>query len=93
MMEFVSITSQGQVTIPAKFRKQLGLKKKQKAVMTVEKDALVIKPTVDIMSLAGIFKDRAIKGKGIDEIIKLEEAAWGDTVAEEYRRKFLRKKK
>ena len=91
-MEFVTITSQGQITIPAKFRKKYRLDKNRKSIIREDQNKLVIEPAPDIMSLAGIFKDRAIKGKSIGEIIKIEEEAWGDAVSEDYRRKFLRKK-
>lgn len=46
-----------------------------------------IKPEADILSLAGIFKDKALKGKSIDEIIKLEKKAVAEAVAERYKRK------
>lgn len=93
-MEFVTITSQGQMTLPAKFRKALGLKKKAKATVYLDKsnDQLVIKPVRDLMSLYGSLSHLAMKGKSIDEIIKIEERAWEDAVVEDYKRKFLKKK-
>lgn len=93
MTDIVTITSQGQVTIPARFRRQLGLQKKSKAIVFIKDDQLIIKPEVDILELEGSLSHLAkkFKGKSIDEIIAIEEAAMGETVARDYRKKFLPK--
>ncbi len=91
MVKFVTITSQGQITIPAIFRKQLGLNKTQKALVSVDNNRLVIQPEVDIMSLAGSLHKYAFKGKTINEIIKFEEDAVAEAVADKYR-KFVKHK-
>ena len=49
----VSITSQGQISIPAKIRKELGLNKKQKAIVSVEKGKMVVEPVKDFLELGG----------------------------------------
>ena len=41
----------------------------------------------DIMKLSGSLSDRAIKNKSIDEIIRIEEDAVADAVAQRYRAK------
>jgi len=91
---FVTITSQGQITVPAKFRRQLGFKKNQKVLASVQDNKLVIEPAVDIMDLAGSLSHLAkkFKGKTMDEIIRMEEDAVGEAVAEDYRKKFLKQK-
>lgn len=87
-MQIVTITSQGQVTIPAKMRRNMGFKT-NKAVVEETKEGVLIKPQPNIMDLAGVFHDRAFKNKSIDEIIEIEERAMGEAVAENYRKKFI----
>ena len=52
----VSITSQGQISIPAKIRRELGLNKKQKAIVSVENGKMLLEPVKDILELAGSIK-------------------------------------
>ncbi|HEX6977157.1 MAG TPA: AbrB/MazE/SpoVT family DNA-binding domain-containing protein [Patescibacteria group bacterium] len=54
MVYTVSITSQGQISIPAKARKKVGFTKR--AILSVEKDHLVLKPVADVMDLMGSLK-------------------------------------
>ncbi|MFC1600487.1 AbrB/MazE/SpoVT family DNA-binding domain-containing protein [Patescibacteria group bacterium] len=55
-MYTVSITSQGQISIPAKLRRELGLKGVKKANISKRGDSLVVKPVKDFLDLAGSFK-------------------------------------
>lgn len=87
MNYIVSITSQGQISIPAKIRRELGLENGKKAFVKREGDKLIIEPAMDILEFEGIFKDRAIKGKTIDEIIAMEEKAWEEAAVERYKKK------
>lgn len=75
MQQIVSITSQGQITIPASMRRKLDLEKYKKAAVRAEENKIIVEPIPDLLSLAGSLKDKAIKGKTINEIIKLEEEA------------------
>ena len=88
MNYLVSITSQGQISIPAPIRKSLGLNKFKKAYVKQIKDTVVIEPVSDILSLEGSLKKYGLKNKGksIDEIIKMEEKAWENAAAERYRK-------
>lgn len=86
-MYTVTITKQGQISIPAKLRKKFGLQKTQKAIVSEEKNRIVIEPVPDILELEGILHHKAIKGKSIDEIIELEEKTVGEAVADRYRKK------
>jgi len=88
MQQIVSITSQGQITIPASFRKQLGLDKYLKALVKIEGEQIIVEPVPDLLSLAGILHHKVIKGKSIDQIIEIEENA----IAEESANKYLTKK-
>lgn len=49
----VSITSQGQLTIPSAIRKSLGIKSQTKAVVAVKGKQLVVTPKDDFWSLGG----------------------------------------
>ncbi|MGB9706737.1 MAG: AbrB/MazE/SpoVT family DNA-binding domain-containing protein [Microgenomates group bacterium] len=84
MSYLVSITSQGQISIPAEIRRELGLLEKRKALVKREGKRVIIEPAEDIFSLAGAFKHKAIKGKTIQEIIKIEEQAWEKEAAKRY---------
>lgn len=89
-MYTVTITTQGQITIPSKIRKALGLNKSQKAIVNIENDRIVVEPVPDLLMLEGVLAHKAIKNKSIDQIIKLEKAAVGKAAAENYRRKLKR---
>lgn len=49
----VSITSQGQISIPIEFRRKLGLDKVRRATVEIEKGKMVISPIKDLLELAG----------------------------------------
>jgi AbrB family looped-hinge helix DNA binding protein len=55
----VAITSQGQISIPAKIRRQLGLNKTMRAVVSSQGGKVIIEPVKDILELAGSFKTKA----------------------------------
>lgn len=52
----VSITSQGQISIPAAIRRKLGLDKLKKAVVTEKDGILRIEPVKDLLDLKGSLK-------------------------------------
>lgn len=90
MSYLVSITSQGQISIPASIRRSLRMDKSKKVVVRQEGDKVIMEPVRDLLELKGVFKHKAIKGKSIDEIMKLEEEAVAEAVADRYRRKLKR---
>lgn len=55
-MYTVSITSQGQISIPAPIRKILGLENYKKALVSVEEGKMIVKPIKDFFELSGKFK-------------------------------------
>ncbi len=73
--QIVTITSQGQVTVPAKLRRALGLDKVKKAIVYQQKDKIVMEPVHSITQLAGILKSKRLKNKTIEEIMRLEKKA------------------
>lgn len=54
----VSITSQGQISIPAKMRRELGLAKKKKALVSMQNGKMIIEPVKDFLELAGSLKTK-----------------------------------
>lgn len=59
MFQPLTITQKGQVTIPAKIRRELGLLPKQKVIIVKEADGAKIKPVKDFFSLFGSVKPRS----------------------------------
>ncbi len=92
MSYLATITSQGQISIPIDIRRELGLDKNREVVVHKEKGKIIIEPVRDFLQLEGVFKHKAIKGKSIDEIMKLEKEAVAEAVADRYRRKLKRMK-
>ncbi len=87
MESIVTITSQGQITIPARMRRSLGISRLGKARIKFFSNKLTIEPVKDLLEMGGILRDRAIKNKSIQEIIELEHKAVERAVAERYRKK------
>ncbi|OGE07784.1 hypothetical protein A3I53_02185 [Candidatus Curtissbacteria bacterium RIFCSPLOWO2_02_FULL_40_13b] len=56
MTNIVSITSQGQISIPAKMRRQLGLDKTKKALISVHNDKILVEPVHDFIEMGGTLK-------------------------------------
>jgi len=73
--QIVTITSQGQITIPAAVRRALGLKKTGKALVYHRQNQVVLEPIKSVMSLAGIIKSQKMKGKKLKEILAAEQKA------------------
>ena len=73
MQQIVSITSQGQITIPASMRRAININRYNKASVTTENNKIIVEPVTDLLSLGGKLKNRAKKRKNIDAIIKMEE--------------------
>ena len=56
MVYAVSITSQGQLSIPVKIQRELGLKRPGKAIVRVEEGKIVVEPVRDFLELGGSLK-------------------------------------
>lgn len=54
MQDIVSITSQGQLTIPVAIRQSFGIKGSAKAVIKRDGDVIIVEPRNDFWSLEGI---------------------------------------
>jgi AbrB family looped-hinge helix DNA binding protein len=76
----VSITSQGQISIPAKIRRELGLSNKQKAIVSVENGKMVVEPVKSLHELAGslaAYKKKPLTNDELHDFV-------GTAIAEDY---------
>jgi AbrB family looped-hinge helix DNA binding protein len=88
MFTVVSLTKQGQISIPAKMRKSLGWTTESKVLVSHEGNGLRIEMPVDITSLAGVFHYAAKTKMTRAQVIEAEEKAWQKAVVEKSK-KFL----
>ena len=77
-MPIVKITRKGQVTIPAQIRKKLGT---DIVEITIREGEVVIKP---VKKLGGALQKYAIKGKPIEEVMKMEKEAMANAFREKH---------
>ncbi len=61
-MPVSTISTKGQITLPARMRKQLGIRPRDRVAIDVVKDAIVIKRAVNIFELRG-FLGRALPAR------------------------------
>ena len=87
MTYLVSITSQGQISIPAPIRRALGFERLKKAMVEVEGKKVIIRPPADVLLLEGIMRSQTKKGKTISQIIKEEKQAYSRAVVEKHQPK------
>lgn len=87
MIYNVSITSQGQMSVPAKIRRELGLDKETKAVVSVENGKMVVEPVKDFLELIGSLKTdkKSLTNEELDEVV-------AQAVADDYAEKLKRMK-
>jgi len=58
------VTKKGQVTIPARFRKQFKIKEGTRLLITQGENVMIVRPLLDIDDLLGIFSGKV----ALDEI-------------------------
>ena len=58
MIYSATVTSQGQVTIPAPIRKALGITKSKRVNITLDNKKAILEPEPDILDLYGVFKTK-----------------------------------
>ena len=63
MQVTATITQKGQVTLPKSARDALGINKFDKVLIEIKKDHIELKPTIDILDIAGTFYPRKNKTK------------------------------
>ena len=84
----VSVTSQGQITIPVKMRRRFGFKPNSTIIAKASKNGIQLNVVTDFLDLIKTVKThKLLKGKTADEIVKMEEKAVAEAAAERYLRK------
>lgn len=58
MSQIVTITSQGQLTIPQAIRERFGISGSTKAIMKIEGHAIIVEPKHDFWALGGAAKSK-----------------------------------
>lgn len=84
MTQIVSLTSQGQISIPAKMLAKYGKNRPTKVIVKAVDSGWFVEPVPDILSLGGALHKYALKGKTLEEILELEEKAISDAIVEDY---------
>jgi AbrB family looped-hinge helix DNA binding protein len=82
----VSLTKQGQISIPVKLRKRLGWTTESKVTIRQEGDGLIIEKPLDISSLAGTLSDYANLDISVTEARKAEEQAFEQATVQRYKK-------
>lgn len=79
MIYSVSITSQGQISIPAKIRRKLGLSKAGKAIVSLENGKMTVEPVKDFLAMRGSLKTdkKPLSNKELHDL-------FASSVAQEY---------
>lgn len=85
MMQTVSLTSQGQISIPSRMLKLYKIKKPARVVIKVVETGWLVEPVGDIFSLGGSLSKYAIKNKTTKEIMAMEKGAMKKAIAGEYK--------
>ncbi|EKE05398.1 MAG: hypothetical protein ACD_19C00317G0004 [uncultured bacterium] len=85
MVYTVSVTSQGQISIPVKFRKELGLTKNSKANVSLEGKKVIVETVPDYTQLRGSLRTnkKPLSNRELHEFV-------ARTVAKEFAKKMKR---
>jgi len=75
LVEYVIISSKGQVTIPSKLRRELGIVKGERLLVVREGDAIKLVPIPKLSRLAGVDAD-LFRGKKPSEEIQAMRKEW-----------------
>lgn len=63
MQVVTTVTQKGQITLPKQFREKFGIDKYDKVSIEAKQDYIKIKPTFDLLDIAGTFYPRKNKNK------------------------------
>jgi len=80
----ISVTSQGQITIPASIRRLLGISTGSSIAIDVKGDNIILKKPNDVFSRLGVHKDKSLKGKSFEEVLQIEENAFEYGVSKKF---------
>ncbi len=84
MQHIISVTSQGQISIPVKMRRLLNLDSTKKVYVTYKSGKIIIEPITDFLSLKGVLHSQALKNKTSKEIELIEKNAIKEARLEKY---------
>lgn len=82
MQSYITITSQGQITIPAAMRQALKINPPQKTLVNLVGNQVIIEPIPDLKQLKGKLKHKAKTNQPIQETINQEQQAWTKAVTQ-----------
>lgn len=83
-MTVVTLTSQGQISIPAKIRRLLSLENQEKLTLTLQGGKIILEPRRKFSELQGIIKDRALAD--VDNAMKVEDIARKELYLSRYKK-------
>ena len=75
LVETVTVTSKGQVTIPSRLRRELGIVEGEKLLIVREGNAIKIIPVPKLSKLAGV-DEEVFRGKKPSEEIEVVRREW-----------------
>lgn len=73
-MQITTVTTKGQITLPAEIRKKRGIKPGDKVQISEEKGEIKVKPVADFFSFKGALKGRRLPSENEMEQIAAREA-------------------
>jgi len=82
-MSTIQVSDKGQVTLPARIRKELGLKARSRMTVELRDGEVVLKPMLSIRDLYGILHDRAIPGMTFEKEREIAMRAVAEEVSRE----------
>ena len=82
----VTVTSQGQITIPISIRRLLGIEQESSVVIGVEQNTIILEKPKDIFSRLGVYKNKRLKNKTFDQVLELESKAFEDGITAKYKK-------
>lgn len=85
MTYLVSITSQGQISIPADIRKALSLSRFNKVFVSLSDSKILIEPVEDLLSLEGTLSHKA-KKMPFSQIRQQEKQAFSESIKDKYQK-------
>lgn len=78
-METVTVSSKGQIVIPARLRKRMKLKTKDRLIIAEDREGILLKPMVKLSAMLGKYK--VPEGSAALQSMRLEdEKAWIDRI-------------
>jgi AbrB family looped-hinge helix DNA binding protein len=75
LVETVTVTSKGQITIPSKLRRELKISEGEKLLVIREENAIKIVPVLKLSTLAGV-DEEVFKGRKPSEEVEAMRKEW-----------------